>query len=287
MTSLEQPKMITKNAPIAGQKLRPSRGEIPALNVTRIGIVSRNYSHKYKNGLRDFSDAFPAILALLDGHKCDAVLFSLYSIISRKSFDPLASIRLKNIKAVLYEEFVDGKKRKKGRYVVAHRKNDKWHEYELSQAFGTLTGNKQKVEDFIRNETQWRILGNFFILLCGESNGVKYSRIDKSVHDVFGLRRAIPKRADVVLNPIHDRMTRFEMKLKRAFFSQEGRWVISVWNKGKKDCNGKVKDGSGPAWTVFHNGKELKNIVPISKEFGVEIGIVDISERLKVHWMAD
>jgi len=182
--------MIGKTITKARQKLNATTAEIPALNVARIGLVSRDYSHKYKNGRRDFSDAFPGILELLDKHKCDAVLFSLYSIIPRKPFSPLAHIQLNNIKAVLYEEFADGKKRKRKQFVVAHRKNNQWRRYELSQMFGTLTGNKQKVIDFVRDEMQWRVLGNCFILLCGESNGVKYSPIDKSVHDVFGVRRA-------------------------------------------------------------------------------------------------
>ena len=45
-------------------------------------------------------------------------------------------------------------------------------------------------------------------------------------------------------------------------------------DKGKKDKNGKVKDGDGPAWTIYHNGNEIK--IDIHKKFGVEIGILDI-----------
>ena len=57
--------------------------------------------------------------------------------------------------------------------------------------------------------------------------------------------------------------------------SEYQRRLISVWNKGKQDKNGKVKDGNNPAWTVFHNGKEI--IVPrIQNAFGVEIGVLDI-----------
>ena len=44
----------------------------------------------------------------------------------------------------------------------------------------------------------------------------------------------IPKEANIILNPIHDYMLRPEMKLKREYLSRSERWVISVWNKGKK-----------------------------------------------------
>ena len=114
-------------------------------------------------------------------------------------------------------------------------------------------------------------------MLCGESNGVKYSRDSKAVHDDFRLRKSIPEQAKIILNPVHDRMTRFEMNLKREFLSKNDRWVISVWNKGKVDKNGKVKDGKRPAWTIFYDGKE--KAVESIPEFGVEIGILDIVER--------
>ena len=65
-------------------------------------------------------------------------------------------------------------------------------------------------------------MGNCCILICGESNGVKYSRERRRVEDVFGLRRSLPS-GTVILNPVHDRMIRFEMPLKRSFLSKNGR----------------------------------------------------------------
>ena len=67
------------------------------------------------------------------------------------------------------------------------------------------------------------------------------------------------------------------MPLKRQFLSKNKRWVISVWNKGKKDKNGNTRDGKKPAWMVFFDGKEV--IVPIEKEYNkynVEVGILKI-----------
>jgi hypothetical protein len=176
----------------------------------------------------------------------------LYSIIPREGYDPVPYFNgLKNIKSVFLEEFQYKESRKHGRYVVYYHVSSEWREYELHQQFGSL---KDKSGDFIREfsreEIQKRILGNCCVLLCGEINGVKYSKADKKVHDVFGLRQAIPRDTNIILNPSHDRMIRFEMKLKRKFLSENNRWVIAVWNRGKKDKNGKVRDGKRPAWSV-------------------------------------
>lgn len=268
-------------------------GVVPHLKTSKIGIVSRDYSRKDSNGFRDFSKAFPEILKLLDQKGCDTVLFSLYSIVPRKSFQPLRRFKAHNIKSVLYEELSrHGKKgklkklgkKKKGNYVVLHRKDHQWSKYVLQQQFGSLKGMKKGViSRFISEMPTRRVLGNSCILLCGESNGVKYSPKDKEVHDVFGLRKAIPKEVTIILNPVHDRMTRHEMNKKRAFLSQRGCWVVSVWNKGKK-FKGKTRDGKNPAWTVFHNGKDCtKNMVKrVENPFkenrvGIEIGILRIT----------
>ena len=88
------------------------------------------------------------------------------------------------------------------------------------------------------------------------------------------------KNVNVILNPIHDRMTRYEMKLKRAFLSENGKWVISVWNKGRKNINGQTRDGKNPAWTVFYDGKEL-DIEPIPNNLDVESRYKQIVTILK------
>lgn len=268
---------MVANKHFSGPQLRIKTVAPPRLAVAKIGIVSRDYTIRYANGFRDFSGALPGVLALLDKEGCDTVLFSLYSIVPRKSFRPFRSIKLNNIKSVLYEEFEDGTKRKAGRYIVLHRQANKWHEYALQQKFGSLTGvTKETIMGFVSGEIPKRILGNCCVLLCGETNGVNYAPKIKSVRDDFGLRESIPKEVDVILNPIHDRMTRFEMKLKRRFLSQKGRWVVSVWNKGRG------RDGTGPAWTVFRNGKKKELLVTrIQNRMGLEIGVLEIQETQK------
>ncbi len=268
---------MTKHKGVNAQPaIRRGRSK-PSLNISKIGIVSRDYLTKYPNGYRDFSYSFLQTLNLLDKEGCDTVLFSLFSIIPLEGHNYRNEFpHLKNIRAICLEEFQDGKSRTAGRYVIYYRTASGWEEYEFYQIFGTLTGmRKEEIDDFVISEIPKRVFGNCCVLLCGETNGVKYSKSDKKIHDTFGLRKAIPHNVNVIVNPIHDRMTRFEMKLKRQFLSQNNRWVISVWNKGKQDKNGKTKDGNSPAWTVFHNGKEL-DVPRIKNDLGVEIGVVNV-----------
>jgi len=253
----------------------------PHLQISMLGIVSRDYCYTYPNGFRDFSYAFPGVLSLLDEEGCNAVLFSLFSIVPWDDFDPLKSLNgLQNIKAVLYEEFMDGNPRTQGRYVIWYKEGDTWHEYSFKQVFSRLKGLKPEIiQNFAKFEMPKRILGNICLLICGETNGVNYSRSTKLVHDTFGMKGAIPPETNIVLNPVHDKMKRPEMKLKRAFLSENERWVVSVWNRGKKSENGKLMDGKGPAWTVFYDGKEVTNRVQlIANSLDVEIGILDIGK---------
>lgn len=269
--------MMTKSEKSTKQSEIGNAGSVPCLNIAKLGVVSRDYGHEYENGFRDFSYVLPNVLKLLDGERCDAVLFSLFSIIPRKKYDLHAVFKkLRSIKTVLLEEFEDGEKREVKHYVIYHRTNGKWSEYKLSQVFGRLGNmNQKKMDNFVTYEMPKRIVGNCCVLLCGETNGVKLSREPNRVEDTFGLRASIPKKANIILNPIHDRMFRPEMLRKRKFLSEDGRWIVSVWNKGKKDKNGTVRDGSGPAWTVFHNGQK-EDVKRRQNGLGVEIGILDM-----------
>ncbi len=269
--------------PKASNKLTPTSVMVPPPNLTvrRIGLVSRDYNQDLGNGYKDFSATVAHMLPFLDNAGCDLVLFSLYSFIPRKGFDVLAGLELHTVRCLCFEEFVFDRKgnRKAGTYVVMVRTDDGWRQHRVQQAFGTLAGQPELViHRFVQQEfAQRRILGNCCLIICGESNAVKYSPMQKRVVDAFGLRQAIPREVSVILNPVHDRMTRFEMLYKRRFLSEGNRWVISVWNKGKINSLGVTRDGTQPAWTVFHNGESV--IAPsIANPWGVEIGIVSISE---------
>ena len=254
-----------------------------ALRISKLGIASHDYRSINGDGILDFSELLPQVLKFLDQSGCDSVLFPLYTIVPRSSFDIYAALsELVNVKLVFLEEFSQI-----GitaiRNVTYYNESGVWREYEYNQSFATLSPKDKQgktlpppdVTGFVAAELPNRILGNFMILLCGETNGVKYSPADKQIHDQFGLARAIPASVDFILNPVHDRMTRFEMNLKKAFLSRNGRWVISVWNKGRLDKNGRTNDGVKPAWTVYHSGDEVA-LEPVFKDFGLEIGILDL-----------
>jgi len=268
------------------QKQIGATDEAPSLTINKLGIVSRNYTFKFPNGYRDFSHVMPDVLKSLDKNKCDAVLFSLYSIVPRKSFDLHASLRrLRNIKMVLFEKFIDGQNcPPRGReyrcplqYVIYHRTLKRWQKYELKQWYGTLKEiGPRCMACFVENELPRRVLGNCCVLICGETNGVHYSDRDRRVHDDFCLREKIPRNVKIILNPIHDRMGYDHKTIpKRKFLSENERWTVSVWNKGKKYKNGKVKKENQPAWTVYHDGEEIA-VAPMKKQFGVEVGIINI-----------
>ena len=236
----------------------------PALNIRKIGIVSRDHNEN-----KDFKNSLPKVLQLLDQKGCDAVLFSLWSL--PPGYDPRGVFKnLKGIKSMFVEEFEKGN-RQATEFVVYYRTPSDWKEYRLKQKFSTLTGKKKAdIHQFVEEEMPKRVLGNCCVLLCGESNGVMYKRDDEKIHDVFKLRKAIPKAVSIILNPCHDYMRRFEMKLKREFLSKNNRWVISVWNKGKG------RESKEP-WTIYHNGKKQDIEVHDFDDDTVYVGI------LKVH----
>ena len=104
---------MTKSGRGAQQSKNVMIGSVPSLNLAKLGIVSRDYQCKYDNGYRDFSYTLAEVLKLMDAQGCDAVLFSLFSIIPRNMYSPITTFKgLKNVKAVLLEEFQDGKSRK-------------------------------------------------------------------------------------------------------------------------------------------------------------------------------
>ncbi len=284
----------------------PPQGKRPNLKVHIIGLVSRNYWERLPNKI-DFSGVLKKVLKILDNdtNKCDTVLFSSWSIIRPLSVKKiLSAIEPTNIKAVLYEEFALGlpKPRKfpaksgASRFVVCYRKNGAWHEYKFNQLFGSLNPREKdrkeakdagwKVDDWMEakarcliNRLPERVLGNCCVILCGESNIVRRRGTGKDVevHDESHFKKAMPKNVRIVLNPGHDRMGP-RMNTKRKFLSKApSRWVLCVWNKGRKDKQGEQKfDGQGPAWMVFRDGKRLDPLPTKLQGFenAVEWGVV-------------
>ena len=255
------------------------------LNINKIGIVSRDYRNREKNGHRDFSYAFKSILTTLDKQECDSVLFSLYTINKRTSFSVesiLEELNFENIRTIFLEEFKDSEERVPVKNLIYYQDKDKWREQRLTQKFARANElTKKRIEDFRKEVKEKRIFGNFAVLLCGETNIVNYKMAIKKIEDQHKFSKILDKDIKVILNPIHDRMTRFEMKLKRKYLSKHKRWVISVWNKGKSDKNGKVNmNHKNPhGWDIYYDGmeKELKPINHnVDNQGDIQIGIVNL-----------
>ena len=251
------------------------------MQVRKVGLVSRNYNEIFPNGYRDFSYVLPSVLDLLDAQGCDTALFALYSIVPRGGYNVLGELKdYEHIKMICLEEFKDNKRgRKAGSYVVYYRLPSGWAEYRFKQVFGQVNWQRPIiVQEFAQSIMPRRIIGNSCILICGESNGVKYDKTgSQTIIDPCGVRAAIPDPVEVVLNAVHDRMSRFEMVKKRSYLSEGKRVVLSVWNSGKADINGKVRDGKSTAWRVYRDG-ELMHIAVLDNALGVEVGVVDIKK---------
>lgn len=258
----------------------------PALDLTvrRVGVVARDYNVRFPNGYRDFSHVWQDVLTLLDGHGCDAVLFSLYTLVPRPDFDPYAALKsLKAVRLVCVEEFMDRPRgRKPGDCVAYYRDGPDWREHRVKQVLGRVNtpAMARAAQEFAQKVAPERVLGNCALLICGEVNCARYAkRGDKGIHDVFGVRAALPPTVQVVLNAGHDRTTRFELPRKRRFFSEGGRYAISVWNRGKLDKHGGTRDGTNPPWTVFYDG-EAVHIPKVTNSLGVDIGYLEIAPIL-------
>lgn len=261
--------------------------EKPNIKLSKIGIISRDY--RASNGNSDFSKSFDEILNYCDSKGCDSVVFSLYTLLEKNKIDINKLNRLKNIDAIFIEEFKYEKNESiAGQNKIYYKKDGYWDYREYTQKFGTLKyTNKFKevvVAPFLKEIADVRSFGNCAVMLCGETNVVKYYRKEKEVRDDDSkLFNHLPLASKIILNPIHDRMTRHEMKKKRQFLSSNDRIVISVWNKGKTDKNGKTRDGKNEPWTIFKNGKELelkREILEIDKfenQDQIEIGILDVN----------
>jgi len=259
-------------------------------NISKLGIVARDYSEL--NGNSDFSTSIFEILDYLDSQKCDSVLFSLFTILDKNTITSkmLNSKKYQNLKSIFIEEFkYENKDRIANFFKIYQNLGNDWSNYEIIQKFGKLKYTKkfnvEIISPFMKEVKTNRITGNALVLLCGETNIVKYSKETKKIEDKFNLINQIPDTVKFILNPIHDKMIRFEMKLKRQFLSKDNKVVVSVWNKGKTFANGKTRDGLTPPWTIFYNEIEIlvnKENVNLSKNNSrIDIGIIDIEQFKK------
>lgn len=224
-------------------------------NISKIGVAARDYRENAKES--DFSASIHEILSYFDSNGCDSAVFSLFTILNKNSIKEDWFSQFKSLNSVFIEEFEmhDGKQRQTS-YKVYSRSSKGWKTYSFNQCISTITNCSQIIiDDFFKEVSTKRTFGNVMVLLCGESNIVSYSRSEKRINDKYNFLKAIPAETKIILNPVHDKMTRHEMKKKREVLSEKGRVVISVWNKGKLFGSKNTRDGVNPPWTVFFDRK--------------------------------
>lgn len=242
--------------------------------IRKIALVAHDYTVADSRGLYDYSEHFARINKLCDEQGCDTILYALYTWDSTspvaKTHDSIFD-RLKHVQRIVLEvgqppnsyDHVEVWVRGQQRPVVAN------------QRFATSTSSTSDKQRFV-DDLPSRQIADALLVLCGESNIAKLKRASKTFEDWFGFCDRLEElKSRVVLNPIHDYMTRYEMREKRRFYSRNGRTVASVWNQGR----GKE---SWLPWTVFHDGEEWTDRVqeietPFAERPDIRIGVLDLA----------
>jgi hypothetical protein len=243
-----------------------------AFLVKKVAVVSHNYNLINRYGHQDFAEHFSQINKVCDSKACDTILYSLFtwdekSPVPRNCQNIFKN--LKNVKCIILE--VGNKK--SVRKVVEVWLKDEEQPRLLEQYFAKSSEPYELKREFIR-DIRKRVFGNGIIIICGESNIANYVPKDGSFKDPFNFSDNLKSSGvKFVFNPLHDYMTRYEMKKKRGYYSKNKRAVITVWNQGKR------KGEAAIPWTFFYNGEDMTvKVQEISPQIAVRpdirIGII-------------
>jgi hypothetical protein len=246
-------------------------------SITRVALVSHDYRVKDSFGRTDFGEQFRRVNELCDQAGCDTILYALYTISPRspQARDAGMFARLASVRRIVLEVAEHGLPAGEPWAPVEIWERGAPAPRVVRQCFATSSDGSAGKEAFIA-DLPTRSIADGVLVLCGETN-VATARRSGDFADPHGFTQRLDELgAAVILNPIHDYMRRPEMARKRRFYSQGGRTVLSVWNRGK---------GKGEArlpWTVFHDGVNVTAVVeelesPLPQRPDVRIGIVDLS----------
>jgi hypothetical protein len=223
-------------------------------------------------GHQDFAEHFAQINQICDGRGCNSILYSLFTWDENsplpRTYQAIFD-GLKDVQCVILEVG----SRKSARKVVEVWLRDEERPLLFEQSFAKSSEPHELKRNLIR-EIHKRIIGNGIIVICGESNIANFIPQNGTFRDDFGFNSILRSHdVKVMFNPLHDYMTRYEMKRKRSYYSTDQRYVITVWNQGKR------KGESHFPWTVFCNGEDLTDKVQevshsISERRDIRIGIV-------------
>lgn len=243
--------------------------------IKRIGLVSHDYNIADRHGRFDYSEHFARINAACDERGCDTILYALFTWDSRstigRSHDAIFD-QLANVQRVIIEV---GRPPYSADHVEAWVKGEQEPRL-VRQAFAQSIASDADKRQFM-DDLPARCFDSALMVLCGEANIVRLRRSKGTWDDSFHfLDRMNELGIRVVLNPIHDYMTRYEMREKRRLYSTNGRTVVSVWNQGKG------KEARDP-WNAFVDGQELTHLVrclpaPCPERPDIRVGIFDMPQ---------
>ncbi|QDU97132.1 hypothetical protein [Lignipirellula cremea] len=249
----------------------------PIQPIARIALVSHDYTQECRSGLYDYSEDFAAINAACDAAGCDSILYALWtwdntSPVQRNHQTIFQGLR--QVERVILEAF-DGE---------AYGPAEVWFRRHPSPMIAVqqfaASGESDRVKRQFMSDLPRRCFDRSLLMLCGESNIASTMRGTDEFYDPFYFNDWLDeKKVDVIWNPIHDYMRRYEMRRKRAYYSRNGRWVVSVWNQG-------TPGESHLPWTVYFDGEELTSHVdelpsPVASRPDIRIGIVDVPPAVR------
>lgn len=223
-----------------------------------VGIVSHNY-HPDGKYVEMGQPAMLAAIKQLDAEKCDTVVFSHYTVAT--TMEALQEKQYfgdtQSIKTLLFEvvsDWTDQTQLPKGTsHLVVWEKGKKPSSFKQMFAQGSA---KPVVKLALMADMPNRFFSNDVLISCGESNIITLRR-KGGFDDPFGMFKVLAAHpgTQVIFNPVHDYMRRYEMRKKREEFSKHVPLVISVWNKGK------AKGEAIIPWNVYKNGVEETKLV--------------------------
>ncbi|MCK4659203.1 MAG: hypothetical protein KAV82_06735 [Phycisphaerae bacterium] len=259
----------------------PKRANAPKkTKVAKIAVVSHNYDVLDSKGRWDYSEDVSQINNICDQYGCDTIMYALYTWDTSSRIPRTHEAifeNLQNVKRILMEVGrLSAEDEDQYNLRLEFWTRDEEQPVTFGQVFGKAT-QVAKCGDTLVSSLEERRVADTMPIICGETNIVSISHKTKRASDPFHVRHHLAKLGvSVVLNPIHDRMSRWEMPMKRAFLSRPDRTVVSVWNAGEK----KPKRSRLP-WSVFDCGRNCTDAIeevpePISDRPDIRIGLLNL-----------
>jgi hypothetical protein len=253
--------------------------------IRRIALVSHNYRIAGQDARWDFSNHLAAINRKCDDEGCDTILYALYTWDVGSGFvrdHDAVFDSLRSVERVVLEAGRLAKTPGSGgdELVVEAWTRGEPGPRSMQQRFGRFGELDPVLGGAFVGALSERRIDDAVVIICGEVSIVKLRR-GGGFYDPYCAVSRLRTLAPIILNPIHDYMTRFEMREKRRYFSREGHTVISVWNQGKRHVDGRPIGEAAVPWTVFHDGRELTKCVaephhPVNDRPDIRIGLFDV-----------